>query len=120
MDIFMVLTYITTRNDEPNYQFGGSVTANTREAWEAVVWEDPREKPGWEDLVAAWPDADVSMYAQKRIDEYPPISDQIDAIKKGFDALRDSGIELPAATTEWLDSIQAVKDKYPTPHNLPE
>ena len=120
MDILMVLAHITFRHSESNYQFGGSVTANTREAWDAVVWEDPREKPSWEALEAAWPQADAAMYAQKRVGEYPSISDQIDAIKKGFDALRESGVTLPVATTEWLDSVQAVKDRYPAPPTLPE
>jgi hypothetical protein len=84
MNIRMTLAYIAAMRGEPNYQFGGSVTVNTREAWESVVWEDTREKPTWADLEAAWPDADAAFYAQKRAIEYPPITDQIDAIAKGF------------------------------------
>lgn len=35
------------------WQFGGSVTAGTEEAWDSVVWEDERPKPSWTDLCAA-------------------------------------------------------------------
>lgn len=34
------------------WQFGGSVTDGTQEAWDAVTWEDERTKPTWEDLLA--------------------------------------------------------------------
>lgn len=119
MDIRMSLAYIAAERGESNFQFGGSVTENTQEAWGSVVWEDLREKPTWAELEAVWPGADASFYAHKRMTEYPPIPDQIDAIKKGFDALRESGIALPDETTAWLDSVQAVKDKYPAPPILP-
>lgn len=35
-------------------EYGGSVTANTREAFEAIRWEDQREKPTWKQLEDAW------------------------------------------------------------------
>lgn len=35
------------------WQFGGSVTDGTQEAWDAVVWEDTRSKPTWDALCAA-------------------------------------------------------------------
>lgn len=35
------------------WQFGGSVTDGTQESWDAVVWEDAREKPTWDALCAA-------------------------------------------------------------------
>ena len=117
MDIRMALAYIAAERGESNYQFGGSVTANTQESWDAVVWEDFRQKPTWEDLVSVWPQADAALYAQKRTGEYPPISDQINAIMKGFEAIRKSGVTLPAETTDWLDTVRTVKDKYPTPSN---
>ena len=36
------------------WQFGGSVTAGTQEAWDAVDWEDDRDKPTWTTLVEAY------------------------------------------------------------------
>ena len=36
-----------------SWQFGGSVTDGTQEAWDAVMWEDARDKPTWADLCAA-------------------------------------------------------------------
>lgn len=35
------------------WQFGGSVTDGTQDAWGAVEWEDERDKPTWEALWAA-------------------------------------------------------------------
>ena len=35
------------------WQFGGSVTDGTQEAWDAVAWEDTRSKPAWAELCAA-------------------------------------------------------------------
>lgn len=40
---------------------------------------------------------------------YPAIGDQFDAIMKGFAALADAGIELPAETQAWIDACKAVK-----------
>ena len=36
------------------WQFGGSVTANTQEAWDSVEWEDERPKPTWEQLCGVY------------------------------------------------------------------
>jgi hypothetical protein len=41
-------------------------------------------------------------YAEKRVAEYPPIGDQLDALWKGGDA-----------AAEMLVKVQAVKSKYP-------
>lgn len=35
------------------FQFGGSVTDGTQEAWDAVDWEDKRDKPTWAELCEA-------------------------------------------------------------------
>ena len=35
------------------WQFGGSVTAGTQAAWDAVDWEDSRPQPSWAELCAA-------------------------------------------------------------------
>lgn len=47
---------------------------------------------------------DALTYAEKRIREYPPIGDQLDALWKGGDA-----------ATAMLAAVQAVKLKYPKP-----
>lgn len=45
---------------------------------------------------------DAHAYIAKRVAEYPPIGDQLDALWKGGDA-----------ATEMLAKVQAVKAKYP-------
>lgn len=54
------------------------------------------------DSVNAW--VDPNGYKYKRVTEYPPIGDQLDALWKGGDA-----------ATEMLAKVQAVKAKYPKP-----
>lgn len=49
IDIRMALEQIGT-----GWQFGGSVTAGTQATWEAVTWEDARDKPTWDALCAAY------------------------------------------------------------------
>lgn len=34
----------------PGAQYGGSVTANTREAFDGIRWDDTRPRPTWEEL----------------------------------------------------------------------
>jgi hypothetical protein len=45
---------------------------------------------------------DAHSYIEKRVAEYPPIGDQLDALWKGEDA-----------AAEMLAKVQAVKNKYP-------
>ena len=45
---------------------------------------------------------EVNAYKEKRMGEYPPIGDQLDALWKGGDA-----------AVEMLAKVQAVKTKYP-------
>lgn len=45
---------------------------------------------------------DAHAYIEKRVAEYPPIGDQLDALWKGGDA-----------AAEMLAKVQAVKTKYP-------
>ena len=54
------------------------------------------------DLSAAQALVDANVYRQQRVQEYPPIGDQLDALFK-------AGV-FPA---EMAAAIQAVKDKYP-------
>jgi hypothetical protein len=43
----------------PAAQYGGSLTANTQEAYDAIRWDDDRPKPTWEAIHAVVPPADV-------------------------------------------------------------
>ncbi len=52
-------------------------------------------------------------HVAERRPEYPSPSEQLDAIYKGFRAIRDAGITLPPETLEWLAEIEAVKAKFP-------
>lgn len=47
---------------------------------------------------------DAAEYQRRRVAEYPPIGDQLDALWKGGDA-----------ASEMLAAVQAVKLKYPKP-----
>lgn len=61
------------------WQFGGSVTDGTQAAWDAVGWEDKRDKPTWADLCAAHA-ATVSAMVLASID-----AKTSEAITAGFD-----------------------------------
>ena len=39
----------------PAAQYGGSLTDNTQEAYDKILWEDTRTKPSWQDLTSEWP-----------------------------------------------------------------
>lgn len=52
-------------------------------------------------------------YRADRIDAYPAIGDQLDALAKGFAALRRHGVPLPDETADWLDDIARVKQVHP-------
>lgn len=54
-------------------------------------------------------------YRVRRRSEYPVAGDQLDAIYKMATALRDSGVQLPQDTLDWLSQVDAVKAKYPKP-----
>ena len=44
---------------------------------------------------------------------YMDQSDQLDAIFKGFAALHEKGVELPAETVKWIEHCKAVKCRHP-------
>lgn len=56
------------------------------------------------DEAAVQAEMDATAYIAKRIAEYPPIGDQLDALWKGGDT-----------AAEMLATVQAVKTKYPKP-----
>lgn len=43
---------------------------------------------------------------------YMAIGDQLDAVMKGFDALRARGIELPEETIQWIEHCKSIKNRY--------
>lgn len=49
---------------------------------------------------------------RKRAEKYPYIENQIDAIYKGFQAIKDK-ITLPQETLDWLDQCKKVKEDIP-------
>ena len=51
-------------------------------------------------------------HAPLRRKEYPDIGEQLDAIYKGFVALKEQGIELPKETVEWLETIGNIKSTF--------
>lgn len=50
--------------------------------------------------------------APLRAAAYMDIGDQLDALMKGFAALKEKGIELPAETVQWVEHCQAVKSRF--------
>lgn len=86
------------------YQFGGSVTDGTQEAWDAVVWEDTRDKPTWDELCAAHASAvQVGLFSTLRanrdvlladtdkmlLPDYPISAEALSLVKAYRAALRD-------------------------------
>lgn len=51
-------------------------------------------------------------YKQLRQKEYAEVGNQLDAVFKLAKALKEQGIKLPQDTLNWIDSCQAVKDKF--------
>lgn len=56
MDVLLTLAALL-----PSPEFGGSLTANTREAYQRIRWEDERPKPAWTDLLARWPEVEAEI-----------------------------------------------------------
>jgi hypothetical protein len=52
--------------------------------------------------------------------KYPEPTDQLDGIYKALLAIKESGIDIGTAGTEYLDSITAVKTSVPKTYALPE
>ncbi|MFW6855397.1 hypothetical protein ACODYM_29320 [Burkholderia gladioli] len=52
-------------------------------------------------------------HAARRAAEYMPVSDQLDAIVKGFKAMAAAGIVLPNETVKWIEHCDAVKRRIP-------
>lgn len=76
------------------YQFGGSVTDGTQESWDAVVWEDTRDKPTWADLCAA--------HATIPPEPTPPVTISSDTITIPDAELLVAAAKAGEKTAEWL------------------
>lgn len=102
MDVLLALAHL-----RPAPKFGGSLTANTREAYEAIRWEDERPKPSWSDLEAAWPEVQAQLEdeeTKRALAESDP-RDMPRAVEDLYDILSNRGV---IAET---DIPQAVRDK---------
>jgi hypothetical protein len=51
--------------------------------------------------------------APRRAAEYPSMGEALDAIMKGFAALIEQGVALPAETLAWVEKCKAVKAAHP-------
>ena len=86
------------------WQFGGSVTEGTEKSWDAVIWEDTRDKPSWKVLQSVSAAAvNNELLANLRIKrnarlsetdmylllDYPISEDDLILVKKYRSALRD-------------------------------
>jgi hypothetical protein len=54
----------------PQAIYSGSVTANTEDAYAAIQWEDPREKPTWGMVVEAWGRLTTKDLATVKLEAY--------------------------------------------------
>ena len=86
------------------FQFGGSVTDGTQQAWDAVTWEDERQKPSWVELCSAHTRAvQAGLFASLRserdarltntdkmlLQDYPISAEALAHVKAYRAALRD-------------------------------
>ena len=86
----------------------GTKVSVTAEDFEQIIWHDGNPTNITKDQIVTKQAElktayDTTEYQRKRKEEYPPIEDQLDMIfwdKKN-------------GTTEWEDSVQVIKDKYP-------
>ena len=51
-------------------------------------------------------------YRPLRASRYPNIGNQLDAIYKGFEALRLQGFDLPQETLDWMSEIRLIKSTF--------
>lgn len=49
----------------PAAQYVGDLGEGTKEAYESIEWADERPQPTWDEIVAAWPDAEQAWLDQK-------------------------------------------------------
>jgi hypothetical protein len=62
MDICLTLAHLV-----PMAEYSGSLTANTRASFDALLWRDARTKPTWAELNAAAADALAAYEAARPV-----------------------------------------------------
>ena len=50
-----------------NYKYRGSVTANTEQSYNDLIWEDERPKPTWQELQAQWQEIEQAIEAKEAL-----------------------------------------------------
>lgn len=88
----------------------GSCSEDTFEI-QAAPGETVHDGQAPEQPIGLW--FDGSNYKNQRLNAYPAIPDQMDAVFKMAEALSQSGIQLPADTVAWIEQCRAVKNTYP-------
>jgi hypothetical protein len=58
-----------------------------------------------------------SDYRKRRAVDYPMTGDALDAIAKGFRALLNQGLTLPADTLAWVERCERVKARITKPND---
>lgn len=99
IDIRIALEHLGTA-----WRFGGSVSDGTKKAWEAVTWEDERERPTWAELCVAHiaavsaclharlrteRDARLAATDKYLLSDYPVGTEELGIIRAYRQALRD-------------------------------
>lgn len=87
MDVALALDVLV-----PGAQYGGSLTANTEEVYDAIIWQDERQKPSWEAIQSAQLPQD-------------PLSKQLEDLF--IQALQEHGNALPPNTEGDLFILKA-------------
>ncbi|MDU9022181.1 tail fiber assembly protein [Pseudomonas corrugata] len=89
-------------------QYFGSLTANTRKAFDDLTWNDERPKPTWEELEAAW--------AEMLLPDIPQLTAEALVRRDellGLAALRiaplQGAVDLDQATSEEVGALTAWK-----------
>lgn len=78
------------------WQFGGSVTDGTQAAWEAVTWEDARDKPAWAYLCTVY---DKLLTKATILEDIMSLESQQTPRRLREAALTDAG-------KEWLQNLE--------------
>lgn len=94
----------------PSPKMSGSLTRNDEIAWEEVVWDDPRPKPTWEELVAVWPQVEKEIQARIEADWVPVelawVAEQLERHEDGEDDL----ISTPELLREYRRAVKSWKN----------
>lgn len=91
----------------PVPQFSGSLTRNDSDCWDEIEWYDLRPKPTWEELVAAWPSAELEV---KKIRESDWVPTELAWVAEQLERHEDGGPDLIATPDEMREYRRAIKD----------